>query len=78
MATTKTTKKTKTPKKTKGDGKKHVCVRLDLEIVARLEALAKNLSNAWLTAKLSDSVRAALLRGLPLVEAEYEKKSGRG
>ncbi len=75
MANTKKNTK-KTDKRT--PAKDHVTVRLDLELIARLEALAVLLSRPWRAAKLSDALRAALLKGLPLCEIEHaaEKKGG--
>jgi hypothetical protein len=48
---------------------KSVTVRLELSLVARLNAVAATLSRPGLTPSLSDVVRMVLLSGLPGVEA---------
>ena len=50
--------------------KKHVAVRLDSEEIARIDALLPRLSEPWRKATRSDALRAALLRGLELLEQE--------
>jgi hypothetical protein len=45
-------------------------VRLPPEVIARLDALLPGLSTPWRDAKRSDALRAVILKGLPVVEAE--------
>lgn len=51
-------------------------MRLDPEVVARIDALAKLMSEPWRDATRTDVCRAALLGGLPALEARYAKKGG--
>lgn len=46
----------------------HAAVRLEDELVARLDALIPSLSMPWKKATRSDAIRAAILAGLPLLE----------
>lgn len=48
----------------------HVAVRLDDATRDRVDALIPSLSTDWHKANRSDVLRAVLLRGLPLVEAD--------
>jgi predicted DNA-binding protein len=48
-------------------------VRLEQELLDRIDALAENLSTEWNRVSRSDAMRAAILRGLPDLEAEAER-----
>jgi len=50
--------------------KDHVAVRLEPEEIARLKALIPRLSEPWRTATISDVMRAALLKGVVVLEHE--------
>jgi hypothetical protein len=52
----------------------HISVRLRPEIIARLDAIIPALSMPWHTATRVTVLRAALLKGLPLLEAEHAPK----
>ena len=60
-----TTKKRSTKKPTE-----HVAVRLKPEDVARIDAQIPRLSTPWLEATRSDVLRAALFKGLAVMEKE--------
>ena len=49
--------------------KQHVAVRIAVELVARIDALIPRLTTRWHEAKRSDVLRAILLIGLDVVEA---------
>ncbi len=55
----------------------HVAVRLEADVIARIDALMEPLSTEWLRLSRSDALRAIIMRGLPLVEADVRaaKKS---
>lgn len=53
----------------KGEPKIHVAVRLSQGEVERIDALIPRLSTDWHEANRSDVLRAAIVRGLPAVEA---------
>ena len=50
----------------------HVAVRLDAEILARLEALRPRMSKEWHNATTSEVLRSVILDGLALRERETE------
>jgi len=54
----------------------HVAVRLEAEDIARVEALRARLGTAWHQATRSDVLRAAILKGLEVIENEAPR-SGR-
>jgi len=64
----------KTKPKKKSDPAKHVAVRLDDDLRERVEALIPRLSTEWLACTMSDALRACIVRGVPLVEAEFPAK----
>jgi hypothetical protein len=53
----------------------HVAVRLKPAELARLDAQARRLSTSWRDATRSDALRAAILKGLALMEKEAEESS---
>jgi hypothetical protein len=48
----------------------HVAVRLDAEVVARIDAFIPEMSTSWRKATRSDAVRKVILAGLAALEAE--------
>lgn len=47
-----------------------MAMRLDNDLLARIDALAATLSTAYQKTSRSEAIRMALLMGLPLAEAE--------
>ncbi len=54
----------------------HVAFRVSLDVLARVDALVPAVSPPWRQAKRSDVLRAALIMGLPLMEAQYAPAKG--
>jgi hypothetical protein len=50
---------------------------LDAPTLARIDALAVAMSTPWFKAKRSHAMRAALLAGLPVAEAEAKGRPAR-
>ena len=61
------------PKDGQDPAMQHVAARLDAAVIERLDALAKRLAPLGAKACRSTAVRAALLTGLPIMEAQYAK-----
>jgi hypothetical protein len=53
---------------------KHVAVRVDLDTLARIDALVPGLSSSWHKAKRSDALRLLIVTGLDTIEARSERK----
>jgi hypothetical protein len=51
----------------------HVAVRLDVDTLARVDAIVPGLSSAWHRATRSDAVRLLIVEGLRAVEASARK-----
>ena len=45
-----------------------IAVRLEEDVIAKLDALAARLSTTWHQANRSDMVRAAIVEGIPVLE----------
>lgn len=56
----------------------HVAVRLDAEVIARLDALIPAFTTEWLEANRSHVLRAVIMRGLPQVEVDPLGKATEG
>ena len=65
------------PDKGQEPAMQHVAARLEAAVIERLDALAVNLAPLGAKPCRSDAVRAALLTGLPILEAQYAKVKGR-
>ena len=63
----------KPAKPKKNDAMAHVAARLDAEVIARLDALAAALAPLGSKPSRSIAARAAILTGLPILEAQYMK-----
>lgn len=61
------------PKKTKDTPSTQVGVRLDADLLRRLDALAARLSRPGLQLSRADAVRIALATGLDAIEAEKRR-----
>lgn len=49
-----------------------IAVRLEAELLARVDAVAPKLSTEWRHASRSDVIRALIVKALPLLEGEGE------
>lgn len=47
-----------------------IAIRVDPELLARVDALAEKMSTSWRKASRSDALRACVIAGLPAVEAD--------
>ena len=61
--------KTKTTTKDKGPTQQ-IAVRLDADVIGRLDAIAVKLSRPGLPVNRTDALRAALAEGMPILESE--------
>jgi hypothetical protein len=53
---------------------KHISVRLNQAIIDRADALIPTLTTPWHTANRSDVLRAVILAGLDVLEAEHRRR----
>jgi hypothetical protein len=58
--------------------KDHVAVRLEPELVVKIDALAKELATEWHQAKRSDALRLVIIRGLKAHEEDKAKQGSKG
>ena len=65
------------PRRPSPTPKDHVAVRLEHEVIARIDALAGPLSTEWHKATRSDALRAVILRGIARMEEARQKKPSR-
>lgn len=56
---------------------KHVDVRLDPDVLARLDALIPTMSTEWRQARRSDVLRRVILSGLTVIEKQQATKTPR-
>jgi hypothetical protein len=54
----------------------HVAVRIDAELLARIDALVDGLSSRWHRATRSDALRLVMIEGLRTIEARKAHKKG--
>jgi metal-responsive CopG/Arc/MetJ family transcriptional regulator len=52
----------------------HVAVRLDAELLARIDALVPGLSSQWHGATRSDALRHAIVEGLRAIDARKSRQ----
>jgi hypothetical protein len=63
--------------KAKRSSARHVAVRLDPEVIDRIDALLADVSSAWIAANRSDVLRKVILSGLRTLEARARATPGR-